>query len=147
MTLIEIFTILLNHWFADFILQTEEQANKKSTHFKFLIKHTSNYSYTWFPIMVGMFYYNKADIILAIVLAIIFCCITFILHTITDYITSRINKKLIPKRQYLVSHPHLSNYFTFINENWRKFFISLGFDQILHYGQLFMTYHYLKMLI
>ncbi len=54
-----------------------------------------------------------------------FCMITLITHTITDYFTSRLNSKL------------------WAGGKVHYFFVSVGFDQVLHYGQLFLTYHYL----
>ena len=51
-----------------------------------------------------------------------FFFITFLSHTITDYFTSRINKKLWEKG------------------DTHNFFVFVGLDQILHYFQLFLTY-------
>jgi len=48
MNLIEIFSILLIHWFADFVLQTDEQAKGKSKNWLDLLQHTLNYSIVWF---------------------------------------------------------------------------------------------------
>jgi hypothetical protein len=57
---------------------------------------------------------------------LLFPIITFIAHTITDYFTSRLNAKLWAKG------------------NVHNFFVSIGFDQYLHYLQLFITYSLLK---
>jgi hypothetical protein len=54
--------------------------------------------------------------------ALQFGFITFIFHTITDYFTSRLNSKLWKKGDV------------------HNFFVSIGFDQVLHYVQLFLTY-------
>ena len=51
-----------------------------------------------------------------------FVIITFICHTVTDYFTSRLNSKLWAKGDV------------------HNFFVSVGFDQVLHYAQLFLTY-------
>jgi len=60
-----------------------------------------------------------------IFLPTLFFLITFVAHTITDYFTSRLNSKLWAEGKV----------------HW--FFVSIGFDQILHYIQLFSTYQIL----
>jgi hypothetical protein len=55
-----------------------------------------------------------------------FWLITFVCHTITDYFTSRLNSRLWAKGDV------------------HNFFVSIGFDQVLHYVQLFTTYYLLK---
>jgi len=132
-----VFAILIIHWFADFVLQTDKQAKGKSKNWNDLLEHTTFYSLVW---IMPMAFLLPSNYIL------VFWFITFICHTITDYFTSRLNSKLAPERQYLLSHPHLSNYFIFKNENWHNFFVSIGFDQILHYVQLFITYYFLSTL-
>ena len=51
-----------------------------------------------------------------------FALVTFLAHTITDYITSREVKKLFDK------------------EDYHNGFVIIGIDQFLHYVQLFLTY-------
>jgi len=143
-----VFAILIIHWFADFVLQTDKQAKGKSKNWSDLLSHTFNYTMVWIgvgaliscPYFDGKYEFIKAGYVM------VFGVITFVAHTITDYFTSRLNSKLAPERQYLLSHPHLSNYFIFKNENWHNFFVSIGFDQILHYVQLFTTYYFLSTL-
>jgi L-asparagine transporter-like permease len=115
-SLYEILGILLIHWFADFVLQTDEQAKGKSKEWKPLLHHTFNYSIIWFfaSFIYGMFTNN--------ILLLLFAPITFICHTITDYITSRENSKLWESGKV------------------HDFFVCVGFDQWLHYLQLFLTY-------
>lgn len=108
-----IFAILIIHWIADFILQTDSQAKGKSKKWKPLLQYTINYSLVWF-LIVGLF--------LGLEKAIIFTSITFVAHTITDYFTSRLNSRL-----WAQGRTH-------------DFFVAVGFDQILHYVQLFLTY-------
>lgn len=121
MSLAEIFIILLIHWVADFILQTDKQAKGKSENWNALLDHTCTYSLFWF--FAGLIFSsylndNYANIAM-------FTSFTFICHTITDYFTSRLNSYLWKRGDSY------------------KFFISVGFDQILHYVQLFLTYKYL----
>jgi hypothetical protein len=121
-TLTEIFAIFIIHWIADFVLQTDKQAKGKSKNWYPLIEHTLVYSTVWF--VLGAFL-CAFDIKYLPMLGLFFI-ITFISHTITDYFTSRLNAKLWAKGDV------------------HKFFISVGFDQVLHYIQLFLTYYYLK---
>ncbi len=120
-TLTEIFSIIVIHWIADFVLQTDKQAKGKSKNWSDLLEHTNNYSLLW--TIIGMFY-----TIISLNTSwnwLLFGLITFIAHTITDYFTSRLNSKLWAKGQ---TH---------------NFFVSVGFDQTLHYIQLFLTYYLL----
>ena len=43
MSLIEIFSIIIIHWIADFVLQTDKQSKEKSTKFTSLLEHTLTY--------------------------------------------------------------------------------------------------------
>lgn len=138
MNLIEIFSILIIHWFADFVLQTDKQAKGKSKNWKDLLSHTGTYSLVWlfigFCIYLGQFKpYNKEHNEIMnqywshyIPLGLLFVLITFITHTITDYFTSRLNSKLWAKGKV------------------HYFFVAVGFDQVLHYVQLFTTYYLLN---
>ena len=121
LNLIEVFSIIIIHWFCDFVLQTDKQAKGKSTSNRQLTMHVLSYSTVW--------------LIIANIYAIItnnwymiafFAPITFICHWITDYFTSRLNSKLWAKGDV------------------HNFFVSVGFDQVLHYTQLFLTYALLK---
>lgn len=128
MTLIEIFTILIIHWIADFWLQTDEMAKGKSSSWKHLLNHTWRYSWIWVFGMWLLFAIDQTQLSTnqIVVRCFLFGGITFVTHTITDYFTSRLNSKLWKEGK---SH-------------W--FFISIGGDQILHYVQLFLTYQLLK---
>jgi hypothetical protein len=114
--------MLLIHWIADFILQTDKQAKGKSTSNLQLTMHVTTYTLVWalFGIILGIafkFYlgYSIFDRIA------VFCVATFVCHWITDYITSRLNTHLHKKGDI------------------HNFFVSVGFDQILHYVQLILT--------
>lgn len=108
-----ILTVIFVHWFADFVLQTDWQAKNKSKNNKALIAHTGIYSFVWFLtcLLLGFSALN----------CIIFTAITFVAHTLTDYFTSRLNSKLWAQGKV------------------HNFFVSVGFDQVLHYVQLFLT--------
>ena len=121
MTLIEIFAIIFIHWVSDFVLQTHWQATNKSKDNKALTMHVLTYSTVWLLIA------NVYSIITGhYAMLALFPIITFICHWITDYFTSRLNSKLWAKGDV------------------HNFFVSVGFDQVLHYLQLFITYQILK---
>lgn len=126
MTLIEIVMIFFVHWIADFVLQSDEDAKGKSKYVKNLINHTASYSLFWFtPLLIyssaiKFFHINTMGILHD---AFDFVCITFVLHTITDYFTSRLNAILWEDKRV------------------HDFFVSVGFDQVLHYIQLFITFY------
>jgi len=113
--LIEILSILGMHWFADFVLQTDKQAKGKSKNWGDLLSHTLNYSLVFWGLIMIM---TKGDVFVSSY----FWIITLLTHTITDYFTSRLNSKLWSEGKV------------------HNFFVSIGFDQYLHYMQLFVTY-------
>ena len=124
MTLIEIFTIIIVHWIADFIFQDEKWALGKSKNTFDLTAHTAVYSVLWwFPmsIMLGSFLLGE-----------LFVIITFVTHTATDYFTSRVVSKKFAEGKYGSPIPNFGA------------FTIIGFDQVLHYIQLFLTYYLLK---
>lgn len=129
MNLIEIFTIIIIHWFADFVIQTDKQAKGKSKNWNDLLSHTFSYSVVWFILGFVLLLYNfnleQKEFAVFASNVILFTSITLITHTATDYFTSRLNSKLWAEGKV------------------HNFFISVGFDQVLHYVQLFLTYRIL----
>ena len=121
------FIIIFIHWFADFVLQTDWQAQNKSKSNFALLSHTSNYSLVWLLPMCLVFGKMKEGATTEWIFwtTLYFSMITLVVHTITDYFTSRLNSKL-----WSAGKVHY-------------FFVSVGFDQVLHYGQLFLTYYFL----
>lgn len=113
--------IFIFHWFADFVMQDERWALNKSKSIVSLLKHTSTYSILWIipGLVIG---WNIEDIFR-------FVSVTFILHTLTDFITSKQTSKLYTQGKFGSSIPNLG------------FFTVIGFDQVLHYTQLFLTYY------
>jgi len=105
--------IILIHFLADFALQTNDQAVKKSSSVKYLLFHVCTYSLVWFIATLPILGWWAATS---------FASITFICHGITDYFTSRINKKFFDK------------------QDLHNGFVGIGFDQVLHYLQLWFTF-------
>ena len=131
LTLTEIFAIIIIHWIADFVLQTDKQAKGKSKNWNDLLSHTLTYTFVWF--IVGFIYIHLNDINniftqFQVKILFLFTFITFIAHTITDYFTSRLNSRLWAEGKV------------------HNFFVSVSADQVYHYIQLFLTYYYLKTL-
>ena len=115
MTIIFI-TILITHWLADFVCQTDEMAKEKSTDLSILFTHTFIYTAVWIlPIMmVGILYGIGFKVLW-------FLPITFLSHSLIDYYTSKTNSQLYKENKY------------------HAFFTSIGLDQVLHYMQLWFT--------
>lgn len=125
-SLIEIFTIIFVHWVADFVFQTHWQAINKSKNNLALTMHVSTYAVSWLLPMSVLFYVGPYDAIGCLFAGLFFAMLTFMFHWVTDYFTSRLNSKLWAKG------------------DTHNFFVSVGFDQVLHYIQLFLTYYYIK---
>lgn len=107
-------TILLTHFIADFIFQTHWEAINKSSNNEALLSHTSKYAAFW-VIPAAIFISDPIN-------AALFVIITFVLHTLTDYFTSRWVKKLFDKKDY------------------HNGFVVIDIDQMLHYFQLYFTF-------
>lgn len=125
-SLTDIIALMFFHWLADFVLQTRDQADNKSKKFAVLIDHTAQYACVLFlPVVVllAIHYYPDTYFIgKAIGRALLFCIITFLFHTATDFYTSKTNSQLYEQK------------------NFYGFFCSVGFDQFLHYAQLFIIF-------
>lgn len=96
--------LLTLHFVADFVLQSDWMAKGKSSQMLPLLTHTLLYSLVFLP------FYGWA-----------FAGITFLLHTVQDYFTSRLTTKL-----WLAGERH-----------W--FFTAIGVDQLLHYAGFVFT--------
>jgi hypothetical protein len=112
--------ILLIHWFADFVLQTSEQSTNKgkgkSLYNKHLLEHVVVYTCVWVFCLVPFADYSGI---------FIFAIITFTFHYLTDWCTSRVGKIFWDRGDY------------------HNGFVVVGFDQILHYTQLWLTLQYI----
>jgi hypothetical protein len=133
MTLTIVFSIIFIHWVADFIFQAEEWANNKSKNNVDLYKHVITYSTIWLfisPFLLGI---TRPDETTQwyVYSSILFFMITFCCHFITDYVTSRIVSHKFEKKEYGSPIPNTGA------------FTVIGFDQVLHYIQLFGTYYLL----
>jgi hypothetical protein len=104
-----IVTLLFTHWVGDFVLQTHEQATKKSHSVKFLTLHTLTY---FLALFVFCFVYDIHPF---------FAVINTILHWIVDFFTSKGTSYLWKKERY------------------HDFFALVGLDQFIHISILLYT--------
>lgn len=117
--------MMLIHFLADFGLQTHEQAMGKSKNWIPLLQHTAVYSFV-FLIATYVWYSNW-------MMCFLFAVTTFVFHTVTDYFTSRISSKFFnPNEQG--------------NVDFHNGFVVVGFDQMLHYLQLWFTHIFVVMI-
>jgi hypothetical protein len=134
--LLTAFYIILIHYVADFALQTEDMATRKSKEFGHLVMHTMVYSFTWLLGAAFLFSKECDSSFLGICVdtnkTFIFVAITFVTHTITDYFTSRWTSKLFASKTYYTGLPNFGA------------FSVIGIDQVLHYAQLFLTFYFLS---
>lgn len=106
--------IIVGHYISDFLLQNKYMAENKSSSLEALLVHTCVYGMFW--MILTMFLFND------MILSVIFGLITFVTHTIIDFVTSKINSKL------------------YKNGKIRLFFNVIGFDQVLHYLVLWFLF-------
>jgi len=109
--------ILVIHFLADFAMQTHEQATTKYKCTEGLFWHVAVYSLVWL--------FSSYFIFKDIEKCVQFTVITFIFHWITDAITSNVSKSFFDKKDF------------------HNGFVVIGFDQILHYLQLYLTFKFL----
>lgn len=124
MSLATVALLLFIHWYADFELQTNYQAQNKSKNIWALLSHTSVYSLFFTMTIFFTLWTIDVSTYVKLIYCLKFGIITFICHTVTDYFTSKQTSKLYQKQDY------------------HNFFVVIGFDQFLHAMQLLLTYKY-----
>ena len=112
-SLLVIVVILWAHFIGDFILQSDYHAVNKSKDNWALFSHICYYT---MPLAA-------AGLIIPVSLA--WLAVNAVLHGVIDYVTSRITSRL-----WVAGKRH-----------W--FFVTIGFDQSLHFTCLFATYLFL----
>jgi flagellar biosynthesis protein FlhB len=108
----QLVALLATHWVGDFVLQTNFQASNKSKRLDALSLHVATYTVTLFV---------AAIILFGVMTAVIFAAINGALHFATDSLTSRASSKLWEE------------------QNWHRFFVMIGFDQLIHQVTLAST--------
>lgn len=108
------------HWIGDYLLQTRVQGNGKSSSNKLLLEHTIAYSvFLGLGVSLMALVFNMSMSIESIIQ---YTVLNFVLHTATDWLTSRATKNLWSRRK-----------------EWETFAI-MGFDQLVHMTCLVVTY-------
>lgn len=120
--MLTIIKILIVHWIADFVLQDEEWALKKHNDVHILTMHVMTYTVFW-AIYLILVQSTATQVIY-------FCTITGVFHFCTDYVTSKITHAQAEARHFGSPIPNFG------------LFTVVGFDQILHYIQLLLTYQF-----
>lgn len=119
----EVIIGLIVHLIADFFLQTKNMAMKKSYNNYWLTTHVGAYSSVWLILML---------VVMSVPNAIGFTLVTFLIHWITDFTTSKITSKMYKAERFY---------------KLPGFFDVIGIDQVLHYIQLLLTYQLFKDLV
>lgn len=127
------FIIICVHYVADFIFQAEEWATNKSKSNMVLFSHVITYSIVWvLPALAILANLRPSETTEWYVYStLLFFILTFLSHFITDYITSRIVSKKFENKHFGSPIPNFGA------------FSVIGFDQVLHYAQLFATFYLL----
>lgn len=125
MSVLVILWVIFVHWFADFVCQTHWQASNKSKNWLALYRHVTNYTFITALFLIWIFPL-ALDFKRDWVPIGLFLLITFTCHFLTDAVTSRITARL------------------YTRQDWHDFFVVVGFDQFLHYAQLFLTIAWLQ---
>jgi hypothetical protein len=118
-----VLTMIAIHWVSDFILQSQHMSNRKSSSNYYLTLHVTIYTFCTIVCWSLLFYFtNHVVTTRKIFLSL---GLIFWMHWLTDYVTSRMTKKLYKQERY------------------HDFFVVIGFDQLLHYIQLLLVYQYI----
>lgn len=118
MSIQAVLIILFAHFVGDFILQTDEQAKRKSKSNWWLTVHVSLYTTSLVLFAFILFGYTQT--------AIVWALYNGLIHWAQDFFTSRINAGLRSANQN-----HL-------------FFVGIGADQFIHFCALLITYNSLQ---
>ena len=113
-----LFTCVVSiHYIADFICQKDEDAKNKSKCNNALLSHTLTYSNvsTLLTAIYIFFVFNITWYVIPV-----YWIFTLTTHTITDYITSRINTYYFTKNEI-----HMA-------------FVGIGADQVIHYTTILL---------
>lgn len=108
--------LIINHWIADFVMQTDEMAVNKSKSMDWLAKHLNAYIFSMIPMTL------YASFKFGFWVSAGWLLLNGLLHFITDFFTSRLTSRLWQKGDR------------------HNFFVVIGFDQVIHYACLILTW-------
>lgn len=122
--------LVILHFIGDFFFQNDTMAINKSKSAGWLTIHVLIYTLILFIGALSFIDFCDFDALIG------FALINFFLHWVTDFFTSRLTSYLYmrgekdPKEMFLLN-------------SWRHwFFTAIGFDQVIHYTCLFLTYQH-----
>lgn len=107
-----IYVVIATHWLADFVLQSDKMAKGKSSSNRWLTQHILAYTATLVAVLLLL--YPLKNVLL-------YGVINGVAHFCTDYVTSRITKKLWAQQRV------------------HDFFVVIGLDQAIHMATLVAT--------
>jgi hypothetical protein len=127
MVLILLFFI---HFVADFVGQSQEIATRKSHSINAMLYHIMTYSFITFGLIqfiyiIDLITNNTMYVFTSFIIILKYTCIIGLLHGLTDIFTSKIAK-------------HFYN-----QNNLHAFFVTIGFDQFIHYTSIILTLIYM----
>lgn len=133
--------ILITHFIGDFVFQTRWMARNKSSSIYALFLHVFTYSVTLAIPFIWMF--DNMD------MWFFFIFINFFLHGVTDFCTSRLTRKYYlemkaseEKLKYPLEYHSYAVQDMMISE--KNFYMTLGFDQLIHMLTLVLTYYWMS---
>lgn len=121
-----ILILLFTHYIGDWIVQSREDAEKKSHSLESLTHHVFTYTVTlYIGSICAMFWMPDQSRHSYIINILDFVAINSLLHWITDFFTSQINAR------------------NWKRCNYKEFWNGIGMDQLFHYITLFLTAYWL----
>jgi cation transport ATPase len=149
--------LVVAHWVADFVMQTPKMAAGKSKAWEPLLAHTATYAalmtvaaqFAYLTRLSGGYWFDF-DLIFA------FGAITFVTHTATDYVTSRMSRKRWEAVEALKAQEFQysaaddgKQYFADmaaqqeqVGQAIHDFFVVIGADQAIHMATLALTWRW-----
>ena len=115
-----VFFVIFAHWVADFVAQKSSWAENKSHDIEALTKHVLTYGAIMFVFMLYLTDYLFIFGAQHTWTTPLFIAIQTLAHFLVDYFTSKLNTRL-----YKAGLTH-------------NFFVSIGLDQVIHYGFLIL---------
>jgi hypothetical protein len=131
------FSLIVAHYFGDWLFQTDKMALNKSKSNIALFKHVAVCHVAIFVWATWWYWNGTHRIIFSTDQSASFYFWSFTAHFCIDWVTSRINGKLwffkpVPEEW---SGPVVSpGWFQYVDGRRHWFFCMIGFDQVLHYA-------------
>ena len=129
-------SLIVAHFAADFLYQTDKMALNKSKSWGWLAFHVGIYSGIMAIVAGGLFFpFDMRS-------QVIFLSVTFVTHFVTDALTSRATSKLWFFERSYGDGPNLWIAKEPSTRHW--FFVMIGLDQLVHYVTLAATLNMLS---